>query len=70
MALSMFVFVLLAFLSFAVADLHRAKYESALKDINWDALRQDILQFLTNSQDFWPADFGTYGPFMIRMPHL
>lgn len=66
MALSMFVFVLLAFLSFAVADLHRAKYESALKDINWDALRQDILQFLTNSQDFWPADFGTYGPFMIR----
>jgi catalase-peroxidase len=62
--------ILIAFSSIVAADLKRAKYEAALKDINWDALRKDLLQFLTTSQDFWPSDFGNYGPFMIRMQFL
>ena len=42
-------------------------YATAFKKLNLNAVKQDIDTLLTNSQDWWPADFGNYGPFFIRM---
>ena len=42
-------------------------YGAAFKTVDLDALRSDIEQVMTTSQDWWPADFGHYGPFFIRM---
>ncbi|MFD9333823.1 catalase/peroxidase HPI [Streptomyces sp. NPDC060028] len=42
-------------------------YAAAFKTLDLPAVKQDIAQVLTTSQDWWPADFGHYGPFMIRM---
>mmetsp|Transcript_6448 Transcript_6448/g.13247 ORF Transcript_6448/g.13247 Transcript_6448/m.13247 type:complete len:432 (-) Transcript_6448:93-1388(-) len=42
-------------------------YNSALKALNIDALKADILALLTDSKECWPADFGNYGPFFIRL---
>src|SRR5215210_2485946 len=42
-------------------------YAAAFKSVDLDALARDVDEVLTNSQDWWPADFGHYGPFMIRM---
>ncbi len=42
-------------------------YPAAFKTVDLDALRADIEQVMTTSQDWWPADFGHYGPFFIRM---
>lgn len=39
---------------------------AAVSNLNWTALKNDILALLTNSQSFWPADFGNYGPFFVR----
>jgi catalase-peroxidase len=38
----------------------------AIKNLNLEKVIKDIKKMLTNSQDFWPADFGNYGPFFIR----
>ena len=42
-------------------------YAEAFKTLDLDALKQDIEAVMTTSQDWWPADFGHYGPFFIRM---
>ena len=42
-------------------------YQSAFKTLDYFALKKDIQQVLTTSQDWWPADFGNYGPLFIRM---
>ena len=42
-------------------------YAAAFNSVDLDALARDVDEVLTTSQDWWPADFGHYGPFMIRM---
>ncbi|WZH53030.1 MAG: catalase/peroxidase HPI [Nocardioides alkalitolerans] len=42
-------------------------YAAEFQTLDLAALKQDIAHVLTDSQPWWPADFGTYGPFMIRM---
>ncbi|MDF9816992.1 catalase/peroxidase HPI [Streptomyces sp. SPB162] len=42
-------------------------YAAAFQTLDLAAVKQDIAQVLTTSQDWWPADYGNYGPFMIRM---
>ena len=42
-------------------------YAEAVKTIDVDALKQDIELVMTTSQDWWPADYGHYGPLFIRM---
>ncbi|WP_406051426.1 catalase/peroxidase HPI [Kribbella sp. NBC_00889] len=42
-------------------------YAAAFKTLDLPAVKADIAEVLTTSQDWWPADFGHYGPFMIRM---
>ena len=42
-------------------------YAKAFKTLDLAAVKQDIAEVLTTSQEWWPADFGHYGPLMIRM---
>ncbi|MFG2465666.1 catalase/peroxidase HPI [Streptomyces canus] len=42
-------------------------YAEAFQALDLDAVKRDIGEVLTTSQDWWPADFGNYGPLMIRM---
>ncbi|GAB3279208.1 catalase/peroxidase HPI [Parasphingorhabdus pacifica] len=42
-------------------------YAEAFKNLDLPAVKRDIEEVLTTSQDWWPADFGHYGPLMIRM---
>lgn len=43
------------------------RYYAALQKIDWDSVKADIKSVLTDSKDFWPADYGNYGPLFIRM---
>jgi len=42
-------------------------YAAAFKTVDLDTLAKDVDEVLTTSQEWWPADFGHYGPLMIRM---
>ncbi len=42
-------------------------YAEEFKKLDLDALRQDLRALMTDSQEWWPADYGHYGPFFIRM---
>ncbi|BFM11398.1 catalase/peroxidase HPI [Simiduia litorea] len=42
-------------------------YKDAFKKLNLKALKKDLTALMTDSQDWWPADYGHYGPFFIRM---
>lgn len=42
-------------------------YKKAFSTLNYFELKEDVRKVLTNSQDWWPADFGNYGPLFIRM---
>lgn len=42
-------------------------YAEAFKSLDLAAVKQDIYDLMTTSQDWWPADYGHYGPFFIRM---
>ncbi len=42
-------------------------YAKAFNSVNYQELKQDVIDLMTDSQDWWPADYGHYGPFMIRM---
>ncbi|HWU43962.1 MAG TPA: peroxidase family protein, partial [Bdellovibrio sp.] len=43
------------------------KYSEEFKKLDVEALKQDLFKLMTTSQDWWPADYGHYGPFFIRM---
>ncbi|MEH6706747.1 MAG: catalase/peroxidase HPI [Alloalcanivorax venustensis] len=42
-------------------------YAEAFAELDLDALKADLRALMTDSQDWWPADYGHYGPFFIRM---
>ncbi len=42
-------------------------YAEEFKSLDLDAVKKDIFEAMTNSQEWWPADYGHYGPFFIRM---
>ncbi|MFS0491479.1 catalase/peroxidase HPI [Leadbetterella byssophila] len=42
-------------------------YQEEFKTLDLEAVKKDIAALMTDSQDWWPADFGHYGPFFIRM---
>lgn len=43
------------------------QYSEEFKKLDVEALKQDMFKLMTDSQDWWPADYGHYGPFFIRM---
>lgn len=42
-------------------------YAAEFKTLDLSAVKKDLTELMTNSQDWWPADYGHYGPFFIRM---
>jgi catalase-peroxidase len=42
-------------------------YREEFKKLDYQALKKDLTDLMTDSQDWWPADYGHYGPFFIRM---
>ncbi|MBR9832863.1 catalase/peroxidase HPI [bacterium] len=42
-------------------------YEDEFNSLDYEALKKDIAAVMTDSKEWWPADFGNYGPFFIRM---
>jgi catalase-peroxidase len=42
-------------------------YAKAFESLDYEAIKKDLHALMTDSQDWWPADFGHYGPFFIRM---
>ena len=50
-----------------IIQLSSFNYASEFKTLDLDAVKKDITDLMTTSQDWWPADYGHYGPFFIRM---
>lgn len=46
---------------------HEFDYAKAFNRLDYDALKGDLQTLMTDSQAWWPADYGHYGPFFIRM---
>ena len=42
-------------------------YKEAFGKLDYKALKLDLTSLMTESQDWWPADYGHYGPFFVRM---
>ena len=42
-------------------------YAKEFESLDYDALKKDLADLMTDTQDWWPADYGHYGPFFIRM---
>ena len=42
-------------------------YKKEFKKLNFKALKKDLHKLMTDTQDWWPADYGHYGPFFIRL---
>src|SRR5947209_7478394 len=42
-------------------------YREAFQTLDVEALRRDLFELMTSSQEWWPADYGHYGPLFIRM---
>jgi len=42
-------------------------YKKAFNSLDFEALKKEVVNLMTDSQDWWPADYGHYGPFFIRM---
>ena len=42
-------------------------YKEEFETLDLDALKRDLIAVMTTSQDWWPADYGHYGPLFIRM---
>lgn len=46
---------------------HGFDYAAAFRQLDLEAVKRDLHALMTDSQDWWPADFGHYGPFFVRM---
>lgn len=42
-------------------------YAQAFKSLDYQGLKADLRKLMTDSQDWWPADYGNYGPFFMRL---
>ena len=49
------------------SNIHRESFYEEIKKINFNDVKSDILAMFTDSKDFWPADYGSYAPFFIRL---
>ncbi|KAJ3235875.1 hypothetical protein HDU77_000198, partial [Chytriomyces hyalinus] len=49
------------------ATLSSSEYKEAFKRLDFEALVADLEKLMTDSQDWWPADYGHYGPFFVRL---
>ncbi|KAI8825389.1 heme peroxidase [Chytriomyces cf. hyalinus JEL632] len=49
------------------APLSSSEYKEAFKRLDFKALVADLEKLMTDSQDWWPADYGHYGPFFVRL---
>jgi hypothetical protein len=43
------------------------EYRRALQAVDFSAVQEDLVDLFHTSQDWWPADFGNYGPFFVRL---
>ncbi len=54
-------------LIFILGNIRRELFYEELKKIDFESVKADIISMFTNSKEFWPADYGNYAPFFIRL---